>query len=242
MQRGGRSHVERCGRKRRGGRHESMKLRATLAGAARGRSGSPSGPLPRNDPSCPTFIDTDEIMSVANEEADMSGTIWRFGALLSLRRFRVSTPAIAVLLALIPITSACTSSGDRGQAQPPSNTPTQLPPSPAASATSEEPIDSIITEFVLSTSVPGHVIVNRTTYYTDSSGTTWLRFGVLLVHDVEGEGVTDPGYGIMKKVPGGDWVGVSGPGTFGVECDLPPDVQTGLGFAICTSQPTPTLR
>jgi len=89
-----------------------MRRGVALAGAARGRSGSPSGPLPRNDPSCPTFIDTDEIMSAENEEADMSSTIWRLGALLSSPRFGVSTLVAVMSLTLVMVTAACSSSTD----------------------------------------------------------------------------------------------------------------------------------
>ena len=106
-----------------------------------------------------------------------------------------------------------------------------------ASAASGEDVNEVIRDFVLSRSGFKDIRVEHKTYYTDSSGTIWLRFAVSPLP----EGVTDPASGLMKKAPGGSWEGVAGPGTaLSWRCDLPEDVQRGLGFAVCSPQPTPT--
>ena len=102
-----------------------------------------------------------------------------------------------------------------------------------ASAASGEDVNEVIRNFVLSRSGFKDVRVEHKTYYTDSSGTIWLRFAVSPLP----EGVTDPASGLMKKAPGGSWEGVAGPGTALVwRCDLPEDVQTGLGLPYCPPQ------
>lgn len=106
-----------------------------------------------------------------------------------------------------------------------------------ASAASGEDVDEVIRDFVLSRSGFKDVRVEHKTYYTDSSGTIWLRFTVSPLP----EGLTDPASGVMKKAPGGRWEGVAGPGTaLEWRCDLPEDVQRGLGFSVCSPQATPT--
>jgi hypothetical protein len=162
---------------------------------------------------------------------------------------------LALVLVAALAAGSCGSSKKQGQGQPSSSTPTQPAVSETASPTSaptrsigsatpsatvEEDIDTIIKDYVLSKSSPSikDVRIDKKHYYTDSSGTIWLGFNVSPIP----EGVTDPAYGIMKKVPGGSWEGVAGPGTSPVHCDLPADVQTGLGLHYCSYPPivTPT--
>ena len=87
-----------------------------------------------------------------------------------------------------------------------------------------------IETFVLSRSnmTAADVKISRKANYTDSSGTNWAEFCILGIPNLTG-----PSYGFMKKGPGEDWLGVSGAGTYQVECGLPADVQAGLGFAYC---------
>ena len=96
---------------------------------------------------------------------------------------------------------------------------------------SEEEINNAIKDFVLGHSAPAvkapDVKISRKVYYTDPSGTNWAEFCILGIPNLTG-----PVYGFMKKVPGGDWEGVNF-GSGGVECGLPADVQSGLGFAYC---------
>jgi len=105
----------------------------------------------------------------------------------------------------------------------------------AVCSASEEELNNAIKDFVLENFVLGYlaptaedVRISRKAYYTDSSGTDWVEFKVLPIRNL-----TDPAYGFMRRAPGGNWVGVGGPGTSGVECGLPVDVQAGLGFAVC---------
>jgi len=96
-----------AGGKRRGGRHESMRHSVGLAGAAWGRSGSPNGPLPQNDPSCPAFIDTHEIMSSDSAEATVLNTTWIFGR-------RVLMALASLMLAATVMACRSSSSGTEG--------------------------------------------------------------------------------------------------------------------------------
>jgi len=66
-------------------------------------------------------------------------------------------------------------------------------------------------------------------YYTDSAGVLWLEYRISPIPN----GATDPAYGFMARVPGGNWEPTGGPGTWDVQCDLPADVQIGLGFEMC---------
>lgn len=95
---------------------------------------------------------------------------------------------------------------------------------------SEDELNNAIERFVLSRSnmKATDVKISRKAYYTDPSGTDWVEFCILGIRSM-----TTPSYGFMKKVPGTKWEGVSGAGTYQVECGLPEDVQSGLGFPYC---------
>ncbi len=110
----------------------------------------------------------------------------------------------------------------------------QSPEAATAAAVYTEQVDKAITDFVVSKSTARDVKVLRTPYYTDSSGTVWLAFTAMATY----QGTTAPLSGVMRKTEGGDWEGVSGPGNAGIECGLPKDVQSALGFLPCAS-PTP---
>ena len=100
-----------------------------------------------------------------------------------------------------------------------------------ASAASGQDVDKAIRDYALGLSAPTikDVRIDKKTYYTDSSGTVWVAYHLYPLP----EEVTDPAYGIMKRQPGGSWVGVAGPGTALIQCGLPEDVQTGLGLRYC---------
>jgi hypothetical protein len=159
---------------------------------------------------------------------------------------------LALVLVVASAASSCGSSEKEGQEQSGSSAPTRPAASAVASATSaptqsptrvcatasatvEEDIDTIIRDYLLGRdpALKG-VTMHKKCYYADSSGTDWAMFAYSPIP----EGATDPGYGITKKVPGGSWEVVAGPGTALVHCDLPPDVQVGLGLHDCSSMPT----
>ena len=103
--------------------------------------------------------------------------------------------------------------------------PTQSAVSPIASVTSEG-INQIIQRLVLSKVVPSvkSLTISGEHYYTDSSDTSWIEFDVFPT-----PAAMRPGYGIVRKTPDGDWELVAGVGTPQIACDLPADVQVGLG-------------
>jgi hypothetical protein len=138
------------------------------------------------------------------------------------RKLLLSMLALALMTALAA--GSCESPKNQSE-----STPTQSAISATASATYEEEINRIIKDLVLSKDAPTikDERVDKKSYYTDSSGTNWIGFVVSPIP----EGVTDPAYGIMKKIPGGNWELVN-LGTGGVECGLPADVQSGLGFPV----------
>ena len=96
---------------------------------------------------------------------------------------------------------------------------------------SEEELNEAIENYLLTGPARSRkhtdVKIVRKAYYTDSSGTNWAEFCILGIPNLTG-----PTYGFMKKVAGGNWEGVNF-GSGAVECGLPEDVQTGLGFAYC---------
>jgi len=96
---------------------------------------------------------------------------------------------------------------------------------------SEEELNKAIEAFLLNGPARSRkatdVKIDSKAYYTDSSGTEWARFSILPIPHLTGAT-----YGIMKRVPGGNWEGVNF-GSAAVECGLREDVQTGLGFRYC---------
>jgi hypothetical protein len=114
-------------------------------------------------------------------------------------------------------------------------TPCQPDATATASADIGQDVDKAIRNYCVRNGYPNitDVRIDSKNYYTDSSGTLWMRFSVFPLP----EGVTDHAVGIMKRAPDGEWVGASPPGTALIQCGLPQDVQTGLGFAYCPPQP-----
>jgi len=100
-----------------------------------------------------------------------------------------------------------------------------------ACSASEEELDNAIEDWLLSGPAVGtkgsDLRIARKAYYTDSSGTDWVDFCLLSVPNK-----ANSAYGIMRRVAGGKWQGVS-VGSAAVECGLPEDVQVGLGFKYC---------
>jgi hypothetical protein len=96
---------------------------------------------------------------------------------------------------------------------------------------SEEELDRAIKDWLLSGPAVGmkerDLRVARKTHYTDSYGTEWVAFCLLSVPDT-----ANSAYGIMKRIAGGNWQGVN-VGSAAVECGLPEEAQTGLGFPYC---------
>ena len=88
-------------------------------------------------------------------------------------------------------------------------------------------IDEMITSTTKAAAAPGitGVKVAEKVYYSDASGTIWLKYVVTPIP----ENAADPLTGIMKKVKGSDWVGVDY-GTAGLASGLPSDVVAGLGI------------
>lgn len=109
----------------------------------------------------------------------------------------------------------------------PTKTSQTATPSATTSENSEEDINKIIRDCVLGMAAPSieDVSIDKKYYYTDSSKTKWIRFHVSPLP----EGVTDPAYGVMKKVKGGKWTTVDF-GTCCIEDNLPTDVKSGLEF------------
>jgi hypothetical protein len=104
------------------------------------------------------------------------------------------------------------------------------PPGPATTAWArdEQEADKAIKDRVLGLSSLGDWRVDDKKFYTDSSGVLWLKFNISPIPN----GITDPAYGFIVKV-GRNWVGVSGPGTALVECDVPAEVQVAFEHGTC---------
>ena len=130
------------------------------------------------------------------------------------------------MLALVLVTAlaaaSCDSSNNGGEGTSGPGVPTQLAPSPAASPTREEPIDTII-EKLVGIHSPSHIFDKH--YYTDSSGTEWVGFGVEIIY----EGGYELPIGVVKRVPGGEWE-LASLGTGPASNAVPDDVKKGLGI------------
>jgi len=99
------------------------------------------------------------------------------------------------------------------------------------SQTPEEDIDKIITDFVMDLSGPNtqSVGIDSKSYYTDSSAGTWIKFTASVIREVAAEG---PFSGIITKARGGEWQLINLE-MGSMECDIPVDVQSGLGLTVC---------
>ncbi len=93
---------------------------------------------------------------------------------------------------------------------------------------SEERLDQAIKDWLISGPALGiqesKLKISREALYTDASGTDWAEFCLLPIPNV-----SSSTYGFMKKVAGANWQGVNFGSAF-VECHLPANVQSGLGF------------
>ncbi|MGD0114839.1 MAG: hypothetical protein ABSC13_02395 [Dehalococcoidia bacterium] len=134
-------------------------------------------------------------------------------------------PMLALLLAALAAAS-CSSSNNS-----PQSTPTLSAPSATAT---EADIDSVITQLISDYIHIDDMPIDRTTQYTDASGTEWVRFDVHVPDDALREGVSAGAWqvGLMKRAPGGNWELVD-VGVGDIQCGVPSDVQAGLGFDIC---------
>lgn len=144
-------------------------------------------------------------------------------------------PSLLVLaLMMVLAASACASSNKQKE-----SIPTPSAESATTTATYEEDIDGVIRQLVFDYGRIREVEIDKKTYYSDSSGTEWIRFDMNVTEDNIGRagpqpGPTGPVSGFMKKAPGENWELVN-LGTGNVQCGAPADVQTGLGFALCTA-------
>jgi len=130
---------------------------------------------------------------------------------------------------------ACWGSNYAGQAAPPAALGSH--PAPTASET-EQSIDGVIGQLFWDYMHFKDVRIDRKIYYTDSSASQWIRFDVHIIADVSPTEAqpddTSAVYGFMKRAPSKDWELVN-LGTGDIQCGLPVDVQTGLGFAACSA-------
>lgn len=108
-------------------------------------------------------------------------------------------------------------------------TPTQSAPSGTATVTLEDDIDSTVRGMIFDYIHFDDIVIERTVYYTDSSGTDWVRFDIHVPDALTPEAWE---YGFMKKAPGDNWELVN-LGAGDIQCGVPEDVQTGLGFGAC---------
>ena len=130
---------------------------------------------------------------------------------------------------LVSFNACSTSSPGRSETTSETAAPTQSAVPATPSQTPEEDIDKIITDFVMDRSAPNikGVKIDSKSYYTDSSAGAWIKFTVSAVPRV-----VDPFSGIIRKVAGGEWQLINlEMGT--MECDIPVEVQSGLGLAVC---------
>jgi hypothetical protein len=163
---------------------------------------------------------------------------------------RIKAPAgpnvvalVAVLAVALPILSCHSSNnGEEGTSSP--NPPSQSTPSPSATPTFNERLDTIIEalptrEEPVDTIIEGLIEryfgaessssfrIGTKHYFTDSSGTSWIGFPVVLIYRKQ-EGVEVP-TAVVKRVPGGEWELVS-LGTGPPSKAVPDDVRKGLGI------------
>lgn len=92
----------------------------------------------------------------------------------------------------------------------------------------EKDVDGFITGASSDLGTPDiiSVTIKDKLYYTDNSGTIWLKY---VVEPIPAD-ATDPGTGIAKKLPGGEWQMVNF-GTAGLDYGLSADVVSALGLA-----------
>ena len=91
----------------------------------------------------------------------------------------------------------------------PGSTGIKPEPTPCGSTTdtsfSEEDTDIMIKGCLIAYRYAPDIIIHRTDYYTDASGTRWIGFAVSPVP----AGIVDPGYGVLKEAEEGKWAMVS---------------------------------
>jgi len=132
------------------------------------------------------------------------------------------------MLAMWLMTGLATGSCESSKKQSES-TPSQSAISATATAAYEGDVDSVIRQLVFDYIGIKDMPIDREIDYTDGSGTEWIRFDV---HVPEGVPAGSWSYGIIKKTPGENWELVN-VGVGNIQCGLPTNVQTGLGFDLC---------
>jgi len=131
---------------------------------------------------------------------------------------------------LVFLNACSTSCAGPSEPTPDAAAPIQSTVPATPSQTPEEDIDKIITDLVMERSAPNihSVKIDSKSYFTDSSDGTWIKFTVSAVP----ESIGDACAGIVRKVPGGEWQLINLQMDT-MECDIPVDVQSGLGLAVC---------
>ncbi|MGA2285402.1 MAG: hypothetical protein ABSG55_03945 [Dehalococcoidia bacterium] len=141
-------------------------------------------------------------------------------------------PLLALPLLLLTTLAAASCGSSRSQ---PASTPTLS----AASATAtEEDIDSTISQLVLDYINIKDMPIDHKVYYTDASGTDWVRFDARVTAAIcragPQEGPTGAVSGVMNKAQGENWELVN-LGAGDIQCGIPTNVQVGLGFQVCSA-------